>query len=145
MSERDDSGTILILTLGFIALSLALIVVVVDASSVFLARRSLVEACDGAALAGAQALDDDRLYRVGADADIPLGSGNVDGAVDDYLSSADQDSGDQQITAETDGETVTVHGRRTVELPFARYLRELGFGSVVVTATSEAQGQQRSN
>lgn len=144
MSRRgDDSGTILILSIGFVAISLALIVVVVDASSVFLARRSLVQTVDGAALAGAQALDDDRLYRFGAVGDIPLGAGDVSQAVTDYMASAYPDGSGPVIESQTDGQTVTVRGRRSVSLPFSRYLRELGWGSVTVTASSQARGERR--
>jgi cobyrinic acid a,c-diamide synthase len=52
--SRDD-GSILVLSLGFIVICILALAVVVDASSVFLARRALQSQADAAALAGAQA------------------------------------------------------------------------------------------
>ena len=47
--------------------------VVVDASAVFLARRSLANACDGASLSAAQSVDTGRVYRDGvAGSSLPL-------------------------------------------------------------------------
>ena len=60
------------LTIGFALIALSLVLVVTDASKVFLTRRSLVSAADGAALAGVQSLDRDAFYAdKGGDA-LPL-------------------------------------------------------------------------
>ena len=141
--RASEEGTILLLTLGLVALGLSLIVVVIDVSSVFLARRSLLAACDGAALAGAQALDADRLYRQGAHGRIPVGDDDVSQAVTDYTQAASDDVPGQSFAVSTDGVTVTVTGRRSVSMPFGHYLRLIGIGEVTVTAASSAQGQQR--
>lgn len=145
MKRDRDEGSVLLLTMGFVSIGLALMVVVIDVSSVFLARRSLVSACDGAALAGAQALDADRLYRQGAHGTIPVGPGEVDRAVRDFVTSTypDADFPGQRFENTTDGATVRVTGSRQVVLPFARYLRVLGINDVTVAASSSAQGQQR--
>lgn len=141
----SDEGTILLLTMGLVALGLSLIVVVIDVSSVFLARRSLLAACDGAALAGAQALDADHLYRYGAHGRIPIGDHDVDQAVRDYADASfpSEDFPGQVLSATSDGTRVTVTGHRPVSMPFGRYLHAIGIGEVTVTASSSAEGQQR--
>jgi uncharacterized membrane protein len=126
----NEEGTILLLTLGCLTIALMLVVVVVDASAVFLARRSLASAADGASVAAAQAVSKPLVYAHGAGARLPLTQ--VQAAVTRY-------AGDSalQATVEhgTEGDTVVVTGRRRVDLPFAG---ALGIGPVTVTATSRA-------
>ena len=62
----------MLLTVGFTVIALALVLVVTDASKVFLTRRSLVSAADGAALAGVQSLDRTAFYAGNDDAALPL-------------------------------------------------------------------------
>ena len=50
---RQDEGSILVLSLGFIVVCILAVAVVVDASAMFLERRSLQARADSAALAGA--------------------------------------------------------------------------------------------
>ena len=49
----DDEGSVLILTLGYAVLALAVILVCVDATSLYLAQKRLDALADAAALAGA--------------------------------------------------------------------------------------------
>jgi uncharacterized membrane protein len=49
----DDEGSVLILTLGYALLALAVILVCVDATSLYLAQKRLDALADAAALAGA--------------------------------------------------------------------------------------------
>ena len=70
--QRDEDGTILLLTLGCLVIALMLVVVVVDASAVFLARRSLASEADGASIAAAQAVSKPHVYAHGAGARLPL-------------------------------------------------------------------------
>lgn len=49
----DDEGSILILTLGYAVLAIAVILVCVDATSLYLAQKRLDALADAAALAGA--------------------------------------------------------------------------------------------
>lgn len=143
---RDD-GTVLLLTLGFAVLALMLTAVVIDASVVFLARRSLLATCDSAALFGAQRLDVNRAYRGGAGANaLPLDSSAETGvsvAVAEWQRQAysGTERPDLVLTATTDGRSVTVRGRERVGLPFGAVLRILGIGPVTVTGRSQAQAQ----
>jgi uncharacterized membrane protein len=134
---RDEEGTILLLTLGCLVIALMLVVVVVDASAVFLARRSLASEADGASLAAAQAVSKPLVYAQGAGARLPLTE--VQAAVAGY-------AGDGNLNAtvehEAAGDTVVVTGHRAVKLPFAGVL---GIGPVTVTATSRAGSVRLAN
>ncbi len=127
---RNEEGTILLLTLGCLTIALMLVVVVVDASAVFLARRSLASEADSASIAAAQAVSKPLVYARGAGARLPLTE--VQAAVAGY-------SGDSALQAAVEhgagGDTVVVTGRRRVSLPF---VGGLGIGPVTVTATSRA-------
>lgn len=52
-AAADDEGSILILTLGYALLAIAVILVCVDATSLYLAQKRLDSLADAAALAGA--------------------------------------------------------------------------------------------
>ncbi|WP_342395255.1 pilus assembly protein TadG-related protein [Microbacterium sp. T2.11-28] len=53
----DDSGTAMLLTIGFAVLALALILVCADATSLYLAHKRADAAADAAALAGADGFE----------------------------------------------------------------------------------------
>jgi Flp pilus assembly protein TadG len=123
----------MLLTLGCVSVALMLVVVVVDASAVFLARRSLASATDGASLAAAQSVSSRSVYLKGAGAWLPLGE--VEAAVARYEGDGHPSELRASVAHETTGDTVVVTGRRSVHLPFAGFL---GIGRVTVTATSRA-------
>ena len=52
-AHADDEGSVLILTLGYALLAIAVILVCVDATSLYLAQKRLDALADAAALAGA--------------------------------------------------------------------------------------------
>jgi uncharacterized membrane protein len=52
-AAEDDGGSVLILTLGYAVLAIAVILVCVDATSLYLAQKRLDALADAAALAGA--------------------------------------------------------------------------------------------
>lgn len=53
LSDGDEEGSILILTLGYAVLAIAVILVCVDATSLYLTQKRLDALADAAALAGA--------------------------------------------------------------------------------------------
>lgn len=53
MRRLDDDGSVLLLTLGYALLALALVLVCANATSLYLAQKRLDSAADAAALAGA--------------------------------------------------------------------------------------------
>lgn len=135
----EDEGTILVLLLGFVAVLALMVAVVVNVSSVILAKRGVVSATDGAAVSAAQSLDLDALYAGGlAGGRIPLNTAEAATRVAAYEADAqDGQPGLQLRLARIDGgTTVVVQGVRSVELPFGRLL---GFAPVQVEAEARAR------
>ncbi|MGV8884681.1 MAG: pilus assembly protein TadG-related protein [Microbacteriaceae bacterium] len=85
----DEAGSTMLLTIFYATLALAIILVAVAATSLYLERKRLFTVADGAALLGAEAFD---LDDVTPDADGTLRpllqSDHVAAAVDDYLGSS---------------------------------------------------------
>jgi uncharacterized membrane protein len=52
-AQRDDEGSVLLLTLGYAVLAIAVVLVCVDATSLYLSQKRLDALADAAALAGA--------------------------------------------------------------------------------------------
>lgn len=130
---RGDDGSILLLTLGCVMIALMLVVVVVDASAVFLARRSLASATDGASLTAAQSVSSQQVYAHGAGGRLPLDQ--VQAAVARYQGDGRASGLSASVDHAASGDIVVVTGRRNVSLPFADLF---GIGPVTVTATSRA-------
>lgn len=126
-ARTGDSGTIMLLTLGYLVVALLLVAVVVDVSAVFLARRSLASDCDAASLAAAQQVSQRPLYqgRDGPRLVLDPTAGGAGGAQEAL-----------QADVGPGGTTVVVRGRRRVTLPLGHLL---GLGAVTVTAASDAQ------
>ena len=136
MRSRDDGTVIPLLVLGFL-LAGTLLAAAVAGSAALVAHRRLAADCDGAALAGATALDRPALATTlpapgpPATAEDPAaarGEGNADGtgglpidsvavarAVTAYLRAAAPGT---TATSRTDGTTVTVVCTRTARVPF---------------------------
>jgi uncharacterized membrane protein len=133
MLKRDE-GSLMILIIGYAAIVATFIVVAIDVSTVFLARRSTVNVADGAALAAAQAVDRAAVYANGGAGLLPLSDVAADRAVAQYLA----DAGVRwQWSASVRGGVVTVMIRRLVRLPFVDVPGAVG--RVTVAATAHAQ------
>lgn len=131
---RDDEGSVMLLIMGFAAVLVGLLGVVVDVSALMLAQRSVAAVADGAALAAVQQLDESALYGGGLGDRVPLQPERVAGAVAAY---AGQVQPDTTVTATVRGDgTVQVHAQRNVPLPFSRYV---GLGAVTVSSVAHAQ------
>ena len=136
---RDaEAGTITLLTLGFVMIGLLLIVVVVDVSAVFNARKGLLSECDAVALKAAQSLDVGALYAQGAHETLPINQDMVDSAVEDAAGMAQG-----LYYADTDGTTINVHGRRQVLMPFAPRLQWMVLGPVTAKADCSTLAHRR--
>lgn len=143
-SARDD-GSILLLTISYALIAIALVIVAVDASAFFLSRRALAALADGAAVAGTHAEDGNRIYVAGAGADLPLTSDGVRSEVVSYLTA--RDSGYPRLRlgdVGTDGVTVSVGLTDDKPLPFLSMINELtgafpgGTARIEVTARARA-------
>ena len=128
---RGDDGLIAILVFGLMTLVLAMMVLVINVSSVIIARRNLVSVADGAAVAAAQEIDLAAFYAGGATEAIPLDRE----AVDDVRRRFGRADDEFDIRVEPDGVTVTVRVRRKADLPFGAF----GFESVDVDARATAR------
>ena len=135
---EGDDGTILVLVLGFTALLLVLVAVVVDVSAVILAKRGASSAADGAAIAASQQLDQSAVYSNGLGSAIPLSADDVRDVVAAYGERAAEAQHGLELSADLDATqtTATVTARREVRLPFSGWL---GIGSVTVTAVAHAR------
>jgi hypothetical protein len=133
MTKRAaDDGSILVLSLGFIVICILALAVVVDASTVFLARRALQSQADAAALAGAQAIDIDAYYSGGADARIRLDPARIRAAVERHVR---RDPGDGRLAAVSlRNDIVLVAMTDRVRPPFSGWLTPSGSYDLEVEA-----------
>jgi hypothetical protein len=83
---RDESGSILPLTIFYGFLGLVLVLIVVAATSLYLERKRLYTAADGAALVGAEAFALDDVAVTDGRVRPALRSADVASAVSGYLS-----------------------------------------------------------
>src|SRR4051812_46422026 len=145
---RDD-GQLTVLVIGYTFIAAVLVLVGVDVSKVFLARRALSSVADAAALTAAQSADRAAIYAgaAGCGGVLPIDSAGAAQRVDASL--ADDLPDLRQTFAQpqppdvdvTDG-TVTVHLSGDVRVPFGRVLALLdpsrADGRVHVSVTASA-------
>jgi hypothetical protein len=132
---RDDDGTILLLVLGFTAVLLVAVALVVNVSAVILAKRGIAGAADGAAVSAAQALDADAFYTTGLDGGIPLDPAEAAARVAAYRADAASGQPGLLMSVQVDGRTAVVRASRTLNLP----LGILSTGPVTVEAVARAR------
>jgi uncharacterized membrane protein len=136
--RRDDRGSVLPLIIGSVVVMTLLVAVVTDVSVLWLARRSVQASVDGAALAGAQAVDLPTLYAEGADGDLALDPRAARAAVRSYvraLPTAGLPTGFRVSSVDATAVTVSVRAEATVRLPFLSFLTGRGV-PVVAEATA---------
>jgi hypothetical protein len=122
---RDDDGSILPLTIFYGLLSLALILMVVAATSLYIERKRLFTLADGAALAGAEAFDLDAVTHDGSTPSAQLDSADVHDAVADYLADSSASGFDALQLTEADspdGASATVRIAATWHPPVVSLL-----------------------
>jgi uncharacterized membrane protein len=114
--------------MAFIVAGLIIVGSVV-AGGAFLAQRDLQSVCDGAAIAGAQALDDPEFYKSGVGSDGALPLGGVQNAVQQYAAQDATSLRDEAATNASvadDHVTVAVTCTKTTHLTFGTVF---GYGS----------------
>jgi hypothetical protein len=137
--QRDDSGTVLLLTIGLSVVLLLLVAVVVDVSKVVLAKRALSSAADGAAIAAAQQSDNRSIDANGVGESVPLDAGDVDDIVRRYRDEARGEQPGLQLVGTVDAGDPTlaiVQAQRKVPLPFVGWL---GIADVTLEAEARAR------
>lgn len=124
LRPSGDDGQLTLLVLAYTVIAALLVTVVVNVSRVYLERRSLLAAADGAALSAANAVDLGGVY-AGAGGDLPLDAAGARTAVEQYVRDADlarQFGQFRVVGVDTDGVSVTVTFAATVPMPFANLL-----------------------
>lgn len=109
--REGEQGQLTLLVIGFAAILLVLVAVVVDASQAVLLRRALASLADGAVLAAVQAASERTLYTHGPGATLPLDPAAARAAVVDYLAGAESGITDLRLV-----EVAVAQGRVTVVL-----------------------------
>jgi hypothetical protein len=141
VGRGDDEGQLLLLVLVYTVIAALLVTVVVDLSKVYLYRRALVAAADGAALSAANEPDLASVYR-GGHRLLPLSDAGARAAVGQYEKDGDLDDRfDDFRVGEvvTDGSIVRVRFEAVVRLPFANLLVGRWRGGYPVHATARAE------
>ena len=138
---RSDEGTVLLLILGLVVVAALFVAVVTDISALYLERRELVAAADGAALAGAQAVDEESVYRDGlpASGPVPLDQEAAEQAVRDYLADAGLLTGKLEVSISTSATTVSVVLATRLDLPVASTVTAGASGAADVSASATAR------
>jgi uncharacterized membrane protein len=114
--------------IGLVAVVVLLIGVVTDASVLFLTKRSLANVVDGAALAGAQTLDEAAFYTADPERSgsfVPLDPRLSEAAVRDYVQRSAAARALNRFAlqrVQVSAEQVTVSAATVVELPFRRFV-----------------------
>ncbi len=106
----DESGSTLLLTIGCCALGLAVMIVTMGATSLYLERKRLFTIADGAALAGAEAFALADVRREGDRLVVELEPSEVASAVSEHLAAGPGIEGDVRVVHATtlDGRSATV-------------------------------------
>jgi uncharacterized membrane protein len=139
--DQEDDGTVLLLIIGLVTIAALLVGVVTDVSALYLQRRELVAAVDGAALAGAQAVDEESVYRDGlpASGPVPLNVDAAEQAARDYLADAGVLGPKTDVTVTASATTVTVALATRVDLPVASTVTAGSSGTAPVSASATAR------
>jgi hypothetical protein len=134
---------VLPLVIGVVVVVLMLVTVVTDVSVLWLARRSLQATVDGAALAGAQAVDLPSVYAGGAHGDLALDPRAARVAVRSYAAAVPSS---RQLTAfritgiAVAPTTMTVRASAVVRPPFLSWLTGRGVTVVAEAGASTTVG-----
>jgi Putative Flp pilus-assembly TadE/G-like len=140
-ARPSDDGSVLLLVVGMVVLLVLLVTVVVDVTALFLARKDLLAAADGAALAGAQAVDAERLYTDGVGAGpLPLDPAEAERAARAYVADTGVGHGLARLDVEVvaTGTTVTVRLEGIARLPFVSDVTPGAAAGVRVSASATA-------
>ena len=140
MTRVGERGQTAPLVIGFAAILLVLVAVVVDASQAVLLRRTLASLADGAALTAAQSLAEEALYTSGAGEALPLDPAAARTAVTDYLRhSPASDIAGLRVAVSVDPTRVSVVLAAPAELPLVNVVTASADGTMVTArATATA-------
>lgn len=120
--KRDD-GSIMMLAIGLAVIVVMVVATAVNITSLWIARSELNSLSDGAALAGAQAVDTNSVYTDGIAGGVVLNAAEARLRVRAYVSRTDSDSGLShvaiaRISVERTTVTVALTADATVPFPY---------------------------
>jgi hypothetical protein len=135
----DERGQMMLLVIGFAAILLVLVAVVVDASQAVLLRRTLASLADGAAIAAVQAASEQTLYTEGPGATLPLDPAAARAAVVEHLAGSDAADIDglRLVAVDVQAGRVTVALTAPAHLPLVNGVTG-AFEGALVTARASA-------
>jgi uncharacterized membrane protein len=121
MRRRHDGGQTSLLIVGFFLVAVLLVVVVVDASAAYLRRQELDALADGAALAAADAIEEEHVYVHGLGASAQLDPVTARQHVAEYLGrvGAHGRYAGLRYSVSADEQSVQVRVTTPLSLPFA--------------------------
>lgn len=117
--HRDDAGQVSLLIVGFVAILVLLIGVVVDASAAFLQRAGLNSLADAAALAATDGLQGDQVYLHGLGERAKIDPRRAAAYAGEYLAASgarETYPGIRSVVSVTN-DTVNVHLSASLRLP----------------------------
>ena len=138
-----DRGSVLPLIIGLVAIVITLVTVVTDVGSLWLQWRALQATADGAALAGAQAVDLRTVYAHGARGVLPLDPASARQSVRAFLAAAPEAkrlNGFRLSSVRLTTGTVQVRVTSTARLPFLSALSGRGITIVAEATASTTTG-----
>lgn len=149
---REDDGQIMLLSIFYGLLALALVLVVVSVSAIYLERKQLLALADAVAADAADAIDEGTYFHDGRprDPSLPLTDASVHQAAEDYLAAAPLGVVDFESLAIADptgtpnGTTAEVTLSAVVRPPLVTWvISPWRDGFVIsVTASAEAEGAE---
>jgi hypothetical protein len=121
VDDRDERGQISVMIIGFVLIVMITIAAVTDASAAYLRHSGLDTVADGAALAGADALDEQMVYAQGLGESPTLDRALAEQRIEDYLRStgAYRRFPGLSVQARITDNTVVVEVTATLHLPLA--------------------------
>ncbi|GAB2613860.1 hypothetical protein [Pseudactinotalea suaedae] len=146
---REDDGQIMLLSIFYGLIALALVLVVVSVSAIYLERKSLLALADAVAADAADAIDEDSYFGADRPGDpaLPLTDSSVRQEVVDYLAAAPLgvvDFEDLAISAPTgtpDGTTAEVTLSAVVRPPVVTWAISPWREGFVVSVTARAEAE----
>lgn len=132
----DERGQMTPLIIGFGVILILLMVVVFDASQVFIYRRGLAAIADGAALAATNGIDDEAIYTGGVEDKVVLSQELAQVEVNNYMAHV-ADASITCVVAGIDVSEATVNCQGTAHLPIVNTIS--GQGALTVYATASAE------
>jgi uncharacterized membrane protein len=147
--SREDDGQIMLLSIVYGLVALALVLVVVSVSAIYLEHKRLLALADAVAADAADAVDEDAYFgsERGEAAALPLTDASVRQGVQDYLAAAPLGVVDfeslaiAEPTGTPDGTTAQVSLSAVVRPPLVTWVIAPWQDGFVVTVTSSAAAE----